>query len=133
MLHALDHIGRLHEACEDTAPPRIARGNPTLAGPIDSLLDALAETDRWLRDHDSTAPVSRVAAIADSLAETRRSQRDDVLRDTATRDIEPDAAVAQLEAMRWIDRLAYHIGRTVHHMADTGENYAVPVALPHDD
>jgi phosphate:Na+ symporter len=133
MLHALDHIGRLHEACEDTAPPRIARGNPTLAGPIDGLLDALAQTDRWLRDHDSQAPVSRVTAIADSLAETRRSQRDDVLRDTATRDIEPDAAVAQLEAMRWIDRLAYHVGRTVHHMADTGEHNAVPVALPNDD
>lgn len=45
--------------------------------------------------------------------------------------IEPDAALKYLDAMRWVDRLAYHTWRTIHHLAikRSGEPLAIDNSL----
>jgi hypothetical protein len=43
-----------------------------------------------------------------------------VLENTARFKIHADLALLELEAMRWMDRLAYHIWRTINHLRPEG-------------
>jgi hypothetical protein len=53
-----------------------------------------------------------------SVADQRRDQRRTILERTATLGLDPDSALNELEAMRWADRLAYHIWRVTHHLRE---------------
>ena len=53
-----------------------------------------------------------------SVADLRRDQRKVILEKTAALGIDPNAALEELEAMRWADRLAYHIWRVTYHLQE---------------
>jgi hypothetical protein len=53
-----------------------------------------------------------------SVADLRREQRKVILEKTAALGIDPNDALEELEAMRWADRLAYHIWRVTYHLQE---------------
>jgi phosphate:Na+ symporter len=58
------------------------------------------------------------------MAASRREHRPKVLAATASGAIDPDTAVRALEAMRWMDRLAYHTRRAIHHLRERPQGEA---------
>jgi phosphate:Na+ symporter len=52
------------------------------------------------------------------IADRRRRHRPRVMAQTATGENDPARALAQLDAMRWVDRIAYHTWRAVEHLGD---------------
>jgi phosphate:Na+ symporter len=58
------------------------------------------------------------------VAQYRRSRRDEVLGLAASGEVEPGDALERLEGLRWLDRVVYHVWRSVHHLAAPGEAVA---------
>lgn len=116
LLHAIDHFDRLAEAARQAPAPAALVTEPArewaqrLAAAIDSERD---------RKHEAGAPppAPGLEALSRVLAAERARFRHDLLLRTAGGEITPEQAEDQLDAVRWIDRLGYHLWRGFHHLA----------------
>jgi phosphate:Na+ symporter len=115
-LHAVDHLQRFLDASEDAAG-RPIDGDARLADAARVLARALDAVAAWT-DLEATAPAAKLAALSRALTVPRDEHRRDLLELTARGDVSPAEASRLLERMRWIDRLAYHLWRAVHHLSE---------------
>ena len=131
LLHAIDHANRLIEAGLAFEVPLEAK-EPSKG--VAKLLPELEETIVWLEQKDikqqaKTGPVlaRHLQKTSTKLAKMRRKQREKLLEKTAVGEVHPDVAEEQLTAMRWVDRVGYHLWRMCHHLTDlaTGLDTAV--------
>lgn len=120
VLHALDHLDRLDEALRE--PPRRGMLSGELEAPLlRSMEETLADVRWWLLE-DGPAPLERVAVLSAEMAEYRRARRVTTLELAASGGMEPDQALERLDALRWVDRVLYHVWRSVHHLEPREEN-----------
>jgi phosphate:Na+ symporter len=126
VLHALDHLDRLLDALDDAQPTRHLHAAPALRGLADALAQRLGEPLRWLAE-GGVPPLAHVEQLSRDIARQRRESRPQVLARTAGGEVDPVVALDQLDAMRWIDRCAYHVWRIVHHLAGDSEPMAADV------
>jgi phosphate:Na+ symporter len=117
-LHAMDHLERLLEACRETKPAQWIERDAAIAAAAGRLSEGLVLISPWLGGNEVPAPVEHLAALSAALAETRRTHRATILEETAAGRADAGDTLARLEALRWLDRLGYHIWRAVHHLAD---------------
>lgn len=117
LLHAVDHLDRLHEACREAHPASLAVGSASLGGPRGELKAGLDRVLEWLNNPSAEAITDLVHRVSQSLAASRRRHRTLTLARTASGAWEPGEAGELLDAMRWLDRLGYHSWRLVHHLA----------------
>lgn len=130
-LHAMDHLDRLLEACRETKPAQWLERDATIAAAAERLSTALASIAPWLGGGKVPAPVGDLATLSRALAETRKTHRLAILEETAAGRADAGDTLARLEALRWLDRLAYHLWRAVHHLADGNEDeLGVPKGMP---
>jgi phosphate:Na+ symporter len=128
-LHAMDHLSRLVGVLRARHHvPDAEETNTAFArlGNITRLLDA------WLGS-DHGAPPGEIETLARQIAELRRRQRISMLERTAAGHAAAGQALVSLDAMRWLDRIAYHLWRIAHHLqtpapaaAATGEEAPEP-------
>lgn len=117
VLHAIDHLDRLVDALRDDAPRLVLAREPRLQVLAEDLAARLGAPLAWLRGERERSPLEEVREMSRIMAEHRRTQRPIVMAETATGALDPDVALAQLDAMRWLDRLGYHVWRTLEHLA----------------
>jgi phosphate:Na+ symporter len=55
--------------------------------------------------------------LSTSIAQQRRELRPKILERTASGELTPDAALTEIDALQWIDRVGYHLWRIVHHLS----------------
>lgn len=122
-LHALDHLQRLIETAQerhhrDTLPNSPL--DPT-ARALRFDLESLDFSADDLRDPSPSADrvLSSIQATSHRLATARREQRAHLLTLTAEGHTSPDDANSLLEAMRWLDRIAYHAWRAIDHLSSS--------------
>lgn len=119
VLHSIEHLGRLAE--------RLDRHTPDAPPPDDDSFDRLRivaadlvpPSVAWLTTEVGAAPVDDWRAVAARIAAARRDDRGRILALAASGDVDPDDGLARLEAMRWLDSVAYHAWRAIHHLAAT--------------
>jgi phosphate:Na+ symporter len=117
-MHAIDHLERLTAEAREKGRLDIARRDKTLHGTcvdLAAMLDLLATQ---VREPLVEPDVERAQAFSQRLADERRTARPAILEATAARRIDPDQALAELAAQRWLDRLAYHVWRASHHLRE---------------
>jgi phosphate:Na+ symporter len=114
-LHVVDHLQRFIEASAERGG-RPVNGDARLAEAAAHLHHALDSVAAW-RHIDGPSPVQELAATSTALRPARDDQRRELLELTARGVIKPAEAAELLERMRWIDRLAYHLWRAAHHLA----------------
>lgn len=119
-MHAVDHLERMIVAARETNNARVLDADPSLRELASSLDHGLESSLAWLSGDLATSPEPSMAHLARTFAATRKSQRAELLRRTAEGELDPDDALKSLEAMRWLDRLAYHAWRAVHHLGADG-------------
>ena len=115
VLHALDHLDRLIVAAGETRHV----GAMTLSGMhphAHRFAEGLAQPLQWLEAPTDTTPVPALEILSLELADTRRLHRRELLDRTASGEVAPATADRELDALRWIDRLAYHVWRSMHHL-----------------
>ena len=120
VLHAVDHLERLAAALEQREPARIVPADADArqaAAELERRLDAPVE---WLRAEEGPEgydPAADLEAASLAIAGLRRASRPRLMERTAAGELEPDDALRRLDALRWLDRLAYHAWRATHHLA----------------
>lgn len=129
VLHALDHFDRMVEALRDRVPERMVRRDPDMHAFALRLADRLAVPLAWLRGEVGSVPIGEIRGMSQRMAETRRDHRPRIMAQTATGEIDPDTALAQLDAMRWLDRVAYHTWRATEHLSEETTEEELPASL----
>ena len=129
-LHALDHLARLAHRC--TQADRI----DTLAR--DPRLARLARVEaervrRALAGDDLSAHAGRLNRVRRLLRRERERFRETTVAAAAARGLSPDAAIARLDAVRWLHRTAYHLWRIAHHLGRVRSEAPAPAAAPRDE
>jgi phosphate:Na+ symporter len=125
VLHAIDHVERLVQALQAPVPVRVLRADADLQAISARLAGRLRAPPGGFPAPEGTPPVASLEETSRAIAEMRRTQRPRVLERTVVGGVSPDAALVQLDAMRWLDRLAYHAWRAAHHLAVAAPGSAV--------
>lgn len=124
LLHAMDHLQRLEEGLEEGKALLEERGEvPTaasepLARAILRLLPLprLPQEEGGMPELPGEAAVPDLETVSSSMAQLRQERRVGILSDTARGRITPEEARREIEALLWLDRVAYHAWRGYHHL-----------------
>ena len=117
MMHALDHLQRIHERCEeDEDRAHTVQKTPDLAGEYQVLIDSIASEIAALQKHrwDQAAHTAKLAAK--QIHQKVHPYRDLTIAQIAQGDIDVVQGTARLEAIRWLRRVSKHIARITQHM-----------------
>lgn len=118
VLHAVDHLERLIEALQERAPG--PTGDTTVDETWTDAAPHLAAARAWLSGDGEVFETGPLAAAAAAVVERRRPHRQAVLADAARGVIDPDQALARVDAMRRAERLLHHVWRAVAHLSGNG-------------
>jgi phosphate:Na+ symporter len=111
-LHAIDHAARLIGAVRRAPAGGVSLGTPV----VDECAQRLGEA----LDHAAAGrepDPDRAREVSTSIADLRRAERKVLLEDAAARKIDPDLAVRWVDALLWMDRVAYHLWRAANYLA----------------
>jgi phosphate:Na+ symporter len=114
--HAADHTDRLIERLLQHTPPR-APAEPGFDRRRHEARQLLPSLRHWLTEDAGDSHVDDCRSLSEAVAIERRTARAETLARTASGDIDPNVANAELEAMRWLDSSLYHVWRMMHHLA----------------
>ncbi len=109
-MHALDHLDRLCRRAGQDARLAALRDDPRLARLAGLLAAALARTGE-------RAPRA-LARVAQVLAKADQGYRAATIDAAARRAIDPGAALARLDAARWLQRVGWHLWRIAGHLRE---------------
>ncbi len=107
LVHRIEQVGRARVLETD---PRLRRLSGVLATELESALDAI----RRGRTSESVNRFDRVRRI---LREQRGTYRQRLLRRAVRSSVGTDETLAQLDALRWLHRVSYHVWRILAHLA----------------
>ena len=116
---ALDHLTRLVGDVRNLLPA--ARNMTALPQVVRTYLSdaqtAIEVFDRWLRNQDSPPPLAELKRISASLGARRKQERSETLNRTAAGGTTPDTAIAELDALRYADRMVHHAAKAASYLA----------------
>ena len=116
-LHVIDHLVRLqsrilpHEAIRTVLQTRL------LHEEVDVTINLLNLAIEGLEGEACIGWHEQVRESAKSLANLRKQGRIRVLDEGKSTSSPPDEILLHLDAMRWLDRVGYHVWRICHHFA----------------
>src|SRR5690606_16655021 len=112
-LHALDHLYRLEEALGERQHRAVVKRHAAPREQAAIFREGLPALLLWQREG---GPHPDAEDLSKRIADLRRAERPLALARTAEGALDAEEAERMLEAMRWIDRLAYHAWRAQHHL-----------------
>jgi len=118
MLHAIDHLSSLLNAAGDQVGLKIMSSDEesrAIAERIQTILRAI-EADPLGTDTAELGTLSR------EIAAMRTTSRANTLEQTAKGEFDPVAAARRIDAIRWCDRVGYHLWRAAAHLSSTAQN-----------
>jgi phosphate:Na+ symporter len=123
ILHALDHVERLQQALLLSGSLPAAGRETSLQRRLVAAAHRLHPAEEWLRAgrYSPGEPVRELERLSRELTAWRTEERPRIMARTAAGTLEPELALRQLDALRWVERCAYHVWRTCHHLADPSE------------
>ncbi len=130
---ALDHFSRMVGDMQHLLP--VVRGEwamgPELRGCFSDATAALEVLAAWLTDSAQPSPAAQLAAQAKALSARRSAERGATLARTAAGATAPETAMAQLEALRQVDRLVHHAAKAAEYLSVRSNGSAGPQAKQH--
>jgi phosphate:Na+ symporter len=120
-MHAIDHLTRLQSRLHPRPAVRRALAHARLQPAVAHARNVLELGEAGLRGRAPADWLAGVERQALELAELRRQERRMVLNQTAGGDWGPGHALELLDAMRWLDRVAYHSWRIGNYLGGEGK------------
>jgi hypothetical protein len=118
-LHTLDHLEELAEAAA-TPPPPVSlteRGEAVRARVVVALVGARS----WMAEVHPEPPLAESAEVAAEATRTVLSERRRLLAETAAGRCDPELADVKIGRLRWLERVARHLSRALHHLSGQTE------------
>ncbi|HOD15933.1 MAG: Na/Pi cotransporter family protein [Spirochaetes bacterium] len=116
VLHAVDHVDQLIIACWEfnkLTTMRKDTGLNNLACMLADNMEPVLVRLEGLKKKESIQEMERTSQYMKGL---RQREREDILKRTASGRIDPDTAMRQIEAIRWLDRVIYRIFRALYYL-----------------
>jgi phosphate:Na+ symporter len=114
-LHCLDHLDRLVDRARQFERPATIRHDARLHALAVRLCDGLDAVVAPLAAGEPTPDADVLAGIREATERDGGTYRMETLA-AVGETLRLDAAVARLDAMRWLQRVAYHAWRITHHL-----------------
>lgn len=125
-VHALDHLLRLLDHAPPSDAVTTALNDPLLLNQKTRTRDLLELASRGLSGQEQPGWLQAVESGAREVAELRQRERPHVIETMAAAGVEPASTLALLDAMRWMEKVAYHAWRISHHLGTTPESLRQP-------
>ncbi|MCX8124070.1 MAG: Na/Pi symporter [Spirochaetes bacterium] len=122
VLHAIDHLSSIIEACQEADTIALLKDSNNFVDMKWNFNNELNESEKALRSQSSIDSVEKIQELSQYLANARKLERVEVLRKTASGILDSHTALDYIEAIRFIDRLGYHIWRVVRHCIAPGDS-----------
>jgi phosphate:Na+ symporter len=116
---ALDHLTRLLGDVRNLLPAsrNIDAFPPVVRTYLSDAQTAIEVFDNWLRNQDAPPPLAELKRISASLGARRKQERSETLNRTAAGETTPDTAIAELDALRYADRMVHHAAKAASYLA----------------
>jgi len=122
IFHAMDHLQQLSDELRLYELTSVAKQAESVKDTYDRVKDVLFHLSQY-KDYNHLDEIAHfLNEFSLEVADRRRNQRRTVLEETARLAIHPDKALLELEAMRWLDRITYHLWRAYHHLQANSSN-----------
>lgn len=131
LLHVIDHLERLTEACREKRFLEQVRDHPDVAAVI-LALERLVKRCLTALSEDEPLPRGGLEEESKAIANLRRRSRPRLLMAAADGYLMPATGYKVLETVRWIDRLAFHVWRGGHHLFGADPTSIPDASLPED-
>ncbi|MDP1571165.1 MAG: Na/Pi symporter [Vicinamibacterales bacterium] len=118
VLHAVDHLERLLEEMEEREVQ--AGGDADVEGVWREAAPLLYAARVWVAGAVETFDAAPLGLLAEDVRIRRQAHRRTVLADAARGLMDPDQALARVDAMRRADRLLHHAWRAIAHLSGNG-------------
>ena len=119
-IHALDHMQRLHERCEEEKDRAItARESAELETIFNTIKSGLTIIMHHIESDDWSMATEHSREIAEFISSHAEPLREKIMSRIATGSVDIPLATAQLEALRWLRRVSKHINRITEHLTQT--------------
>lgn len=115
-MHTLEHLARLQNRLNPPPSLRARFGDKELQPALDMSHKVLTLGKKGLEGFAAEEWLDELDEVADDLAELRRKGRTTILEQTAKGTSTPAKALDLLDAIRWLDVVAYHTRRICHHL-----------------
>jgi phosphate:Na+ symporter len=119
-MHAIDHLARLLARLDPPAGVRRALRDDRIRSALGIGLDILRLAESGLAGQADAAWLDQVRRLAHDLDGVHRAIRPAILEATTRGALPPSRALALLDAVRWMDRVGYHVWRACHHLGNLG-------------
>jgi len=117
MIHALDHLQRLHERCEEEADrAEASKKFPTLFKATQRLTDDLRLLHQSITDDRWEQAVKQSRELHHYICQDAESNRHRMVKKMGEGEIEADQCWDALEAIRWMERVSKHLYRISYHL-----------------
>ena len=114
-LHACDHVDRLADRFLDDERLMVAVDDPELRRSAAQLLGLVDDERAWL-DGEHEDPVTEARLVTQRLVDGMRPYRRRSIARSIEQPVDADAITMQLDAYRWIARIAAHLWRVNVHL-----------------
>ena len=119
MIHALDHLQRLHERCDEEESRVVtARETNELIEECNRLNNCIETDLHAIHENDWYEAVSCSAAQRQHVYNQETTHRERIMQSIANFKLDVPQGTRQLEAIRWIRRVSHHIARITTHLAN---------------
>lgn len=116
VLHAYDHLCRLHEALLEEGQLQALKVDEASSVDAESLHSMLLRANSLIAEGKAGEVPEVLASSSQQLAHSRRSRRREVLHNISENSIGVEAGLRLLDAIRWVDRIGYHAWRSMVHL-----------------
>ena len=115
-LHAIDHLRRLIDRCEEQDRAGRIPEDSDLAGFGAELSVALGVTITQLRQQGGEPPADHLRDIWQRVDARSERYRHELIESAASGDQDTFTVIGRFDTLRWLHRVSYHVWRIVHHL-----------------
>lgn len=126
LIHAMDHLSRLSHALEEEGAAESLSKDWIIQKVSQQMKFLFVDVIRQLTYKDNGALNKRVKSVSIEIAELRRKNRKEIIEKTVLQQADINIAIDKVHSLHWIDRCAYHLWRSTHHLHNCLEVKSVP-------
>lgn len=116
LIHAMDHLDRLSKALEDEGAAESLTGDWMIQKLSTEMKFLFNDISRQLTYKSNADLDDKVKSTSLEIAQLRRENRKAIIEKTVLQQADVDVAIDKVHSLHWIDRCAYHLWRSMHHL-----------------
>lgn len=121
-MHAIDHVDQLIIASRQFESVREVKGDQKMNFIAMTLADHTAPVIEHLAKMKRGETAGELEETSRFMKRLREQRRLEIMQQTSHGEIDPDTALRQIEALRWLERVTYRIYRTLYYLGRHGGN-----------